>query len=237
MKNQLVFIESQSLDAVPFTTSDLVAEGAGVQHHAVQQLLSKYEDDFAEFGALAFEMRKVTRNGGTNYEKICQLNEEQATLLITYLQNTPQVRSFKKNLVRQFYLMRKQLIDRRVIREKGKIARRALTDAVRDSGTGKWTYKHLTDLTYRAITGMDAAHLRVERGAGRTATVKDYLAPDELQSVEKLESQVAVLLDLGMEYSQIKETVINRRQTKLTSHEVDNCHSLSTKTSISANRD
>lgn len=52
-------------------------------------------------------MRAVTYSRGTNYEKIYHLNEEQATLLLTYLKNTPQVRAFKKELFRQFYAMRR----------------------------------------------------------------------------------------------------------------------------------
>lgn len=45
-------------------------------------------------------------------EKIYVLNEEQATLLMTYLRNNDVVRKFKKNLVSQFYKMRKFLIER-----------------------------------------------------------------------------------------------------------------------------
>ena len=37
---------------------------------------------------------------------VYHLNEQQATLLMTYLKNTEQVRAFKKELVRQFYAMR-----------------------------------------------------------------------------------------------------------------------------------
>jgi len=229
MKNQLVFIDNNNmLDAVPFTTSDIIAEHAGVQHHTVTRIIRNYTADFEDFGILGYQIQESKRPGQP--EKLYKLNEEQSTLLITYLQNTEQVRQFKKNLVRQFYKMRKQLIDWRVVRERGKMTRRALTDSVRDNGSSKWTYLHLTNLTYKAVTGKDAAHLRVDRGASRTATVKDYLAPGELEAVEKLEGQIAVLNDLGMSYEQIKETVLNRRQTKLTAQEVSKCHSSSTRT-------
>ena len=35
----LVFLEPNKIDSEPFTTSDVIAECAQVQHHAVQQLL------------------------------------------------------------------------------------------------------------------------------------------------------------------------------------------------------
>jgi len=93
----------------PFTTSDVIAEHAGVKHHAIQQLLTKHQEDFEDFGSLAFEMRVKTRKIGATTEKIYQLNEQQATLLLTYLKNTQQVRAFKKELVRQFYAMREYI--------------------------------------------------------------------------------------------------------------------------------
>lgn len=96
----------------PYTTSEIIAAGAGVQHHAVQQLISAYRQDFEEFGQVAFEMRAVKYSRGTNYEKIYHLNEQQATLLMTYLKNTEVVRAFKKELVRQFYAMRSLLLER-----------------------------------------------------------------------------------------------------------------------------
>ena len=93
----------------PFTTSDVIAEFAEVKHHAIQQMIQKHESDFKEFGKLAFEMRPLPKSRTGQKAKIYQLNEEQATLLMTYLKNTEQVRAFKKELVRQFYAMRFEL--------------------------------------------------------------------------------------------------------------------------------
>ncbi|MBO5484320.1 MAG: Rha family transcriptional regulator [Lachnospiraceae bacterium] len=95
-----------------FTNSKVIAEGTNVKHHAVQQIISKYESDFAEFGQVAFEMRAVKYSKGTNKEKIYLLNEEQATLLMTYMRNSEITRKFKKELVRQFYAMRRFLIEK-----------------------------------------------------------------------------------------------------------------------------
>ena len=91
----------------PFTTSDVIAEFAGIQHHTVTRLIQQHEPDFKEFGILRFEIEEIKGRGQP--AKHYQLNEEQATLLMTYLKNTEQVRAFKKELVHQFYAMRFEL--------------------------------------------------------------------------------------------------------------------------------
>ena len=99
MDNKLVFLEPAKITAEPFTTSDTIAEFAKVKHHAIQQIISKHESDLKSFGTVAFEMRACPHKTGASVEKIYHLNEQQATLLITYLKNTEPVRAFKKELV------------------------------------------------------------------------------------------------------------------------------------------
>lgn len=95
-----------------FTNSKVIAEGTGNKHHAVQQLIQKYEKDISDFGQVAFEMRAVKYQRGTNQEKVYLLNEEQATFVITLLRNSKVVVQFKKELVRQFYAMRQFLMEK-----------------------------------------------------------------------------------------------------------------------------
>ena len=103
-----------------FTDSWVIAEGTGNSHRAIKSIVNKYSDDFKEFGKLSyhskwFENEKQKKafsdnSKGVSREKtkieVILLNEPQATLLITYLRNTEQVRRFKKNLVFEFYRMR-----------------------------------------------------------------------------------------------------------------------------------
>lgn len=97
-----------------FTNSKIISEGTENQHHAVQQIISKYEEDIKDFGALRFEMRVLKHENyrGSTREKIYLLNEEQATFVITLLRNSKVVVKFKKELVRQFYAMRRFLIEK-----------------------------------------------------------------------------------------------------------------------------
>jgi phage regulator Rha-like protein len=48
--DNLVFLEPNKIDAIPFTTSDVIAEFAEIKHHAVQQMISKHESSLEAFG-------------------------------------------------------------------------------------------------------------------------------------------------------------------------------------------
>ena len=105
-KNELVFLKRNE----PFTTSDVIAECAEVGYRSVQRLIENNLNDIEFFGKVRFE---ITPSGTTKQpKKVYQLSEEQATFLITLLKNTEPVRAFKKELVRQFFIMRKMLVER-----------------------------------------------------------------------------------------------------------------------------
>ena len=204
---EMVFLDPPKMKATPFTTSEVVARFAGVQHHAVQQLCAKYQADLEEFGIFAFEMRKLDGRGRP--ETVYHLNEGQAVLILAYLRNTPQVREFKKRLVREFQRMKAELTRREVNRAKLLPARRTLTDAVRNClpespHKFRW-YKIYTDLAYKAAVGMDAAHVRKSRGAAKDANAVEYLTSEEMEAVEKASGQIAVLIEAGMGYPEIRD--------------------------------
>jgi len=71
----LVFLEPDRLDSEPFTTSEVIAEYAGVQHHTVTRLLRDYGDDFASFGPLGFEIHAAEHSRGYSEVKSYHLNE------------------------------------------------------------------------------------------------------------------------------------------------------------------
>ena len=205
----IVFLEPDKIDSEPFTTSDVIAEFAGVNHHAIQQMISKYEKDLYEFGKVAFEMRPLPESRTKQSILVYHLNEQQATLLMTYLKNTERVRAFKKELVRQFYAMRQELLKRQTGRAELKLIRRELTDVIKEQEPeDQWAYKKYTDLAYKSSIGKNASQLRRERDAPKKAKAVDYLTSDEIAAVAKRQNQIAVLLEMGMDYTQIKSVVL-----------------------------
>lgn len=206
--NDLVFLESTGLKMDAFTTADVVADYAGIQHKTVNRLIQQHEKDLAEFGLLRFKIEAVSRERGLKHKKAYLLNEQQATLLITYLKNTPPVRAFKKALVFAFFKAREELNRREVQREIKAPVRRSLTDAIRDSGENTrmmgFAYNTYTNLIYKSVTGYTARQLMDKRGAAKNAHAVDFLTSGELAEVTKREAQVCALLDLGMTYEQIR---------------------------------
>ena len=94
-------------DGTPSVSHTIIAQNTDNEARSVRLLIENHLNDFEEFGVLSFEMTKpLNTDLGGRPSKIYYLNEPQATLLLTYLQNTPIVREFKKELVKEFYQLR-----------------------------------------------------------------------------------------------------------------------------------
>ena len=97
-------------DGTPSVSHTIIAQNTDNEARSVRLLIENHLNDFEEFGVLSFEMTKpLNTDLGGRPSKIYYLNEPQATLLLTYLQNIPIVREFKKALVKEFYQMREKL--------------------------------------------------------------------------------------------------------------------------------
>lgn len=208
--SSLVFLEPNKIDAVPFTTSDVIADYAGINYRSVQRMIETHKARLEKFGIMRFE---ITLSGKAGRPKnVYRLNEEQATLLITFLKNTDRVADFKVELVRQFYAMRSELNRRQVEREQLKPIRREMTDVIQErEPENRWAYKQYTDLAYMSTLGNVASKIRQERGAGKKAVAIDYMTADEIRKVTIAQSRIAVLLDMGMDYQQVKGLLSNAK--------------------------
>lgn len=207
--NDLVYLTPNTEE--PFTTSEVIAECAGVKRDTVQKLVQRHEKDLREFGKVGFEIRPLSGSKTGQTVKSYHLNEQQATLLLTFLRNTPVVIEFKKELVRQFFAMRKELMNIKAIKAERKPLRTSMTDAIKalpDSPHKQFKYSQYTDLAYTAALGRTARQLRKERGADKGATASDYMNADELAAVASMENRISVLLDIGMSYQQIKNSLL-----------------------------
>lgn len=214
---RLVLIKPIGSRMEPYTTADIVAQYAQVQRQTVEHLIRKHKNDLEEFGSLGFEIRACPHRTGSSVQKLYYLNEQQATLLITYLKNTEPVRRFKKTLVREFFNARQELARRDAQRAIKLPVRRSLTDAIRDSGENERFHGHAfaayTNLIYKAVTGRSAAKIRKDAGLPRGADVVPLLSADTLALVTRRENQVAALLDCGMRYDAIKAVLEGGKTT------------------------
>lgn len=206
----LVFLEAG--DDEPFTTDEIIASCAQVQRKVVSNLIRRYKTDLENFGVLRFKNAKPTAGSdGGRPQKLYHLNEQQATLLITYLRNTEPVKAFKKALVREFYAMRAEIARFKALRTEGKPQRRSLTDMIRDNPNhSKWDYKLYTDLAYKAAFGKTAAQIKKDRAPGSDRRTLDLLTADELEAYQKQEAAIAGLYAVGIDYETMKAVFLRK---------------------------
>lgn len=136
-----------------FTDSKIIAEGTNIQHESVVRLIKEHSIRLSKFGLIEFSDLKSGKRGRPT--RVYQLNEPQATLLITFLENTEVVADFKTELVRQFYAMRQFIFERQTkgwiqTREQGKLTRKAETDTLSElaSYAKEQGYDHPDNLLY-----------------------------------------------------------------------------------------
>lgn len=108
MNTTIVPIE-RSEDGSLIVSSETIAAGSGVQHKNVLESIAKNQGDLEQFGRVAFETRPFQTAGGVQNMRLALLNEQQATLVMTYQRNTEQVKAFKLALVKAFFVMAKEL--------------------------------------------------------------------------------------------------------------------------------
>jgi phage regulator Rha-like protein/ribosomal protein L7/L12 len=105
----------EMIDDEPRISHRTIAEQTNNKPKSILDLITKNENDFEEFGQLRFKIATVRNSvGAENQQKTYFLNEQQATLLMTYLRNSEIVRKFKIRLVKEFYKMRELLQNQNV---------------------------------------------------------------------------------------------------------------------------
>jgi phage regulator Rha-like protein len=203
----LVFLKTNDLHEEPYTTSKIMAERTEVDHKSVLQLIKDHTGELKEFGVLRFENDKPeVGRPSMNYI----LNEPQSTLLTTFMRNSTVVVRFKVELVKQFYDMRRELNKREITRSIVKEGRKRLTDVIKEKIVDPgWTYKHLTDLDYKCVLGMNAKQFETKYSIPN-GKIRDYVEADQLQQIGILEAAEKALIEAGYTYHEIKD-ILSRK--------------------------
>lgn len=204
--NDLVFLSSQQVDAEPFTTGDVIAEYAGIERDSVNRMIRNIYQRLERMGKVVFKIRPMASG---QESKTYLLNQQQATLLITFLKNTPRVADFKEELVAQFYAMQRELIERRAQFELGKQFSKSLHATIADSQIKMHGHEYSTfnRLIYKQALGVDSTNLRKARDIPKGKAITIYLSSDEAEAVRLVKNRVEVFLDAGMNYQQIKQVL------------------------------
>ncbi|MHC0041535.1 Rha family transcriptional regulator [Streptococcus periodonticum] len=202
---ELVYMDGKK---EPYTTSEIVAECAAISHHAIQEHIRKRKDRLERYGIIAFEMRKL--NGRGRPEKLYRLNEQQATLLITFLKNTKQVANFKENLVKAFFEMRDEVAEFKLQRALERPKRKTLHDSIEIWLVApKHAHSTMNNLLLKGASGMNKRQLMAARGGYNGI---DSLTSTELARFQDLEDMAIAMIKLGMTYQEIKSMVFRPQQ-------------------------
>lgn len=196
---ELVYLDGKK---EPYTLSSIVADCADVKHRHLKILLNKHKEDFEQFGKVTF---KISPSEAGQMVRDYILNEQQATLLVTYLRNTKPVRAFKKALVKAFFEMRDEVAEFRLQRALEKPRRKTLTEAIKCwENAPKHAYSSITNLLLKGATGRNKAQLVKERDSQNGI---DSLTSAELIAYQRLEEMAIALINLNRSYSEIKDLV------------------------------
>lgn len=191
----------------PYTTSEIIAECSGVKHHAIQEHIRKNVERLERFGKVSFQMRPLPSG---QQAKDYILNEQQATLLITFLKNTEQVANFKENLVKAFFEMRDELTQFKLQRALEKPKRKTLHDSIESwREAPKHPHSTITNLLLKGTSGMNKKQLVAARGG---ATGIDSLTSEELVKYQALEDMIIAMINLGMSYQDIRTMVFRPKE-------------------------
>ena len=195
----------------PYTTHEIVAEHAEIEIISVRKLIDKHKEDLEAFGVLSFEIHKPEKGSlGGRPRKIYRLNEQQATLLVTYLGNTRPVRNFKANLVKAFFEMRDELTKFKLQRALEKPKRKTLHDSIESwKEAPKHAHSTITNLLLKGTSGMNKKQLMAARGG---LTGIDSLTSTELVRYQALEDMAIAMINLGMTYQDIKSMVFRPKE-------------------------
>ncbi|AHB69565.1 gp79 [Cronobacter malonaticus] len=146
-------------------------------------------------------------------QEIALLNEQQTTLLITYMRNNEVVRAFKKRLVSEFFAMRGELAKKKMDRNAARLEYKPMTDAIKHEreSQGKQIAPHHfsneADLINRIALGMTSAKFRVHHEIGKKEPIRDYLTPEQIHCITELQRANTVFITMGWDFEQRKASL------------------------------
>lgn len=185
MNTQIVPIE-RAEDGALIVSSLTIAEGSGIQHKNVLEMITNNLDDLDQLGAgVAFETRPFATAGGVQNQRIALLNEQQSTLVMTYQRNTEKVKAFKFALVKSFFDMARQL--------------------QQPSAPAELSRMQILQMALEAEQKNEALEARIKEDEPRVEYVKRFVARDDRITFRTLAG------NLGVGEQALRELLISKR--------------------------
>ncbi|MCS8585796.1 Rha family transcriptional regulator [Leuconostoc mesenteroides] len=199
----------KGLQDEPYTTAEIISEYSGVDLDSINRLTRTHKDRLQKFGSLRYELKKLEDK--TDFKsvlskqrssKIWKYNEQQATVLITYLRNTDKVLDFKDALVSAFYNMKHELDERKIHRQVNKVVNVGFGDVIKAHfPDSKHAYSNYHRLAYKYALGVTPKQIKEQR---HTDDPQSALTSDESARLERAKQQISLFIQDGYDYEDIK---------------------------------
>lgn len=186
-----------------FVTIEQLTQGFGYkQRRAVEKMIERNsylrDKKFSIIAEVPYAM------GGTQKTR---LFNKRGIFEIGMLSKTEKGKIFRQWIYDHIEELEKENANFKIMREIEKSEHRELTQAIKDwEHFNQWSYKAISDLLLKAVTGQTAKQLKQIRTG--YAVALDCLSAEELAKYRELESKVIVLLELNAEYNDIKKLVL-----------------------------
>lgn len=201
---ELVYLDGKK---EPYTLSSIISEHAEITHKALREQIRKHLSELEQFGKVPFKTAPLPSG---QQAKDYILNEQQATLLITFLKNTAPVVAFKSVLVKAFFEMRDEVAEFRYQRALEQPKRKTLHDSIETwAEAPKHAHSTVTNLLLKGASGLNKRQLVAQRGG---LTGIDSLTSKELVRYQALEDMAIALIQLDFGYQDIKRMVFRPKE-------------------------
>ena len=185
MTDAIVFEKKSAV----YTNSLIIADRSGSQHESVVRMIIGNIEDFEDFGQIEFTDLKSGKRGRPT--RVYSLNKHQATLLLTFLNNTDPVKKFKKELVKAFFEMEsliKSLLE-------AKTDFPEFTDAIMAAHEEPkhYHFSNELDMINRIVMGQSAKQYREAHGLESGKSIRPYLTLQQMSAVKALQR-----IDIGL---------------------------------------
>lgn len=165
---------------------------------AINNIFDRYKDRLKNYSR---DLNLRSRDGKPRKTRVFN---ERGIYLVAMKSNQPKAWDFQEAVAGILENLRKGYQVWLLERERGKEARKTLTDTIRDkypdSPHKKFMYKNFTNLVYKTALGKSFKELKEEYGE----PLRDSLPSEMLAEVKRIEKAVDVFIDLGYSYDKIK---------------------------------
>lgn len=198
-------------------TSLEVAELTGMRHANLLRDIHRMEGGWIEAQdadnqcKLKFEFtsRDINQpNGGVRTEEYAVLDKLQWLYVATKFNDVARAK-----LVLRWNKLEEERRQYIIDREVGKIVRRSLTDALKDSGENErmhgFAYSTYTNKIYKALFGMNAKQIREYLKIDAKANIREHISEIAIKRISALEKIAQHLVEMGCQYQMICEEIDN----------------------------